>query len=261
MALPAGWFAMATDEAVTAERSWLEPHFIDPESGRLIFAIQSLIVQTERHTIVLETANGDGNDSESAAYLTRFRQAGLDPHDVDFVVTTHMHADHIGWNVRKQKWRTAPTFPRARYLFVREEWEYWRTRQPGEFGQAAVQAAVVPIVDEGMADLVSANHRIDEEVELVPMPGHTPGHVSVRISSQGAEAMIGGDVLHHPLQCAYPEWQSQYEVDPELSRRTRRAFLERYAGSGTLIVPAHFPTPAAGYIIRHGDAFRFSSTA
>lgn len=259
MAMPAGWFPMATDEGVDAERSWLEPRFIDPERGRLIFAIQTFIVRTGRHAIVVETANGDGNDSDTAEYLTRFRQTGLDPDDVDFVVVTHMHYDHIGWNVRKQAGHTVPTFPRARYLFVREEWEYWRARQPGDFGQEAIQAAVVPIVDAGRADVVGADHRIDEEVELVPLPGHTPGHVAVRVRSQGAEAILGSDVMHHPLSVCLPGLAVELRVDPELARQTRLAFLERYADSGTLIVPAHFPTPAAGRIRRQGRSFRFDS--
>lgn len=260
MAMPADWFPTATDEAVRAERSWLEPHFIAPDSGRLIFSIQSLVIQTQRHTIVVETGNGNGNDSESAEYLTRFRRTGSEPKDVDFVVATHMHYDHIGWNVRRQAGRAVPTFPRARYLLVRDEWNYWSARKPGEFGQEAIQAAVVPIVEAGMADIVDARHRIDEEAELVPVFGHTPGHVVVRVSSQGSRAIVGGDILHHPVQCAYPDWQSQYEIDPQRSRRTRVAFLERYAATDTLIIPAHFPTPAAGWIVRERNAFRFRIT-
>lgn len=257
MALPAGWFPMATDEAVDAERSWLEPDFIEPKSGRLIFSIQSLVVRTHDHTIVVETANGDDNDSDDAVYLTRFRETGLSPSDVDFVVVTHMHDDHIGWSVRKQNGRTVPTFPRARYLFVREEWDYWHARKPGDFGYDAIQAAVVPIVVAGMADLVAADHRIDGEADLVPLPGHTPGHVALRVRSEGKEAILGSDVMHHALQCPYPDWQSEFEVDPDLARRTRLAFLEQYADRDTLIVPAHVPTSAAGRIVTRGRRFRF----
>lgn len=257
MAKPKGWFSMATDEGVAQERAWLEPRYIEPGSGRLIFAIQSLLIKSRENVVVVETANGVGNKNETAPYLDNLRAAGVNPEDVDYVIATHLHFDHIGWNVRMRDGKWVPTFPNAKYLFVREEWEHWKAVKAGEFGYDAIQKAVVTIFDAGLAQVVEADFRIDDEVSLVPMPGHTPGHVVVRVSSGGRDALVGGDVFHHPLQAAQPQWQSKFEILPDQAKQTRQAFLDRYVGSETLVIPAHFPTPSAGRVVRRGSAFRF----
>jgi glyoxylase-like metal-dependent hydrolase (beta-lactamase superfamily II) len=152
--------------------------------------------------------------------------------------------------------RWAPTFPKARYLFGRKEYEYWSAQTHGS--EHAIQNdSVRPVLDAGLADLVETDHRITSEVYLEPTPGHTPGHVSVRISSKGAEAVITGDLMHHPVQCAEPRWASNFDVDAEAARATRRAFLERYRDGKTLVLGTHFAAPTAGRVVAAGAAFQF----
>jgi glyoxylase-like metal-dependent hydrolase (beta-lactamase superfamily II) len=152
--------------------------------------------------------------------------------------------------------RWYPTFPNARYLFGRKEWEHW-SKEPAGPNRDVQNDSVRPIFDAGLADLVEMDHVVTPEVRLEPTPGHTPGHVSVRIVSRGEEAVITGDLMHHPVQCAEPEWASRFDVDPEVARRTRRQFLERQADRPVLVLGTHFATPTGGRIVRDGAAYRF----
>ena len=154
------------------------------------------------------------------------------------------------------KW--VPTFPNARYLIGRKEWEHWSVSQEADFREP-VEDSVRPVIDAGLADLVEPGHRVNEEVWLEPTPGHTPGHVSVRISSRGEDAVITGDLMHHPIQCANPQWASNFDSDADLARKTRREFLARYSDRPVLVFGTHFATPTAGHIVRDGDTWRFAA--
>jgi glyoxylase-like metal-dependent hydrolase (beta-lactamase superfamily II) len=179
---------------------------------------------------------------------------------VDYVVCSHFHVDHVGWNTRLVDGRWVPTFPNARYLFAQAEWDYWWSSK-GRWGRERagdyMADSVLPVAEAGLVDFVEMDHKIDPFVSLVPAPGHTPGLVCVSIRSQGAEALLAGDVMHTPLQLVYPDWSTRFCADASQSRETRLAFLERYADSGILILPAHFPAPTAGYIERDRQAYRF----
>ena len=239
--------------------SWLQP-FLD-EAGRLILSIHALVVESRGRRILVDTCLG--NDKErplpewnmrSGSFLSDLTAAGAPRESIDTVLCTHLHVDHVGWNTMRVDDRWAPTFPNARYLFAREEWEYW-SEQPEEFGPV-ISDSVRPIVDAGLADLVDADHAVTDEVGLEPTPGHTPGHVSVRIRSAGEEAVITGDVIHHPCQIAYPDWSAAVDSDAERSHETRRSLLERSAGSPVLVIGTHFAAPGAGRIVRDGEAYR-----
>jgi glyoxylase-like metal-dependent hydrolase (beta-lactamase superfamily II) len=156
--------------------------------------------------------------------------------------------------------RWVPTFPKARYLFARKEYEFW-SRAQGEHDRAIQQDSVQPILDAGLAQLVGMDHRITSEVFLEPTPGHTPGHVSVRISSKGSEAVITGDVMHHPVQCADLDIRTRFDVDPEAAKRMRREFLEKYKDGKMLVLGTHFAAPTSGRIVRDGEGFRFLGSA
>jgi glyoxylase-like metal-dependent hydrolase (beta-lactamase superfamily II) len=152
------------------------------------------------------------------------------------------------------KW--VPTFPKARYLMGRVEYEHWRDQQANHEQIAVFADSVKPVFDAGLVDLVEIDHRISPEVSFVPTLGHTPGHVSVRISSKGEEALITGDFIHHPCQMARPEWAATVDYDQTASTKTRREVFGRLAGTPTLVIGTHFAGPTAGRVVRDGDAFR-----
>ena len=190
----------------------------------------------------------------SGPFLEDLERAGAPRERVDQVMCTHLHIDHVGWNTMRVDDRWVPTFPSARYLFARKEWDYWKDR-PEDHGPV-ITDSVRPIVDAGLADLVEGDHKLTDEVWLEPTPGHTPGHSSVHIRSAGEEAVITGDMIHHPVQMAHPDWCLDVDYDKDQSRATRRAFLERYSDAPVLVIGTHFVTPTAGHVVRDGDAYR-----
>jgi glyoxylase-like metal-dependent hydrolase (beta-lactamase superfamily II) len=252
----------ATRERVRAI-PWLFPHFCDA-GGRMIASIHALVVDTGARRIVVDTCIG--NDKPRAAtpawhlLQTRFLEditaAGYAAETIDTVLCTHLHIDHVGWNTRLVEGRWVPTFPNARYLVARAEYAHWGSGAGDAVQRAVMADSVQPVFDAGLADLVETDHRVCDEVKLVPSHGHTPGHVSVLIESQGASALITGDFVHHPCQLAHPEWNSVADSDPEGARATRRTMLGRYADTPTLVIGTHFATPTAGYLKRDGVAWR-----
>ena len=257
-------FEEATPERLL-QHAWLKPRFLT-EDGRTIAAIHAFVVESEGKTIVVDTCVG--NDKQRAVknwhmrqgrFLGDFAEAGFLRENIDAVLCTHLHVDHVGWNTMLIEDRWVPTFPNARYLFGRKEWEHWSAQAEGP--QRDVQDdSVRPIFDAGIVDLVEMDHRLTAEVRLEPTPGHTPGHVSVRIVSRGAEAVITGDLMHHPVQCAEPTWASRFDVDAGAARRTRHEFLNRHADRPVLVLGTHFATPTAGRIVRDGAVFRFDAS-
>ena len=265
--LPETLFPDADPDLVARHRPWLEPRLLDPATGLLVLAFHSFVVTTPRHVVLVDTCSGNDRERprkpryhrKSWPYLENLRRVGIAPEAVDYVVCTHLHVDHVGWNTRLVDGRWIPTFPNARYLFSRREWEYWERETERFADDPYHEDAILPVIAAGTAEFVRDDHEIDSWVRLEPSPGHTPGHVNVRIRGGGMEAVMSGDLMHHPLQCAEPQLSSCFCVDREQSRRTRRAFLERHAESGALVMPAHFPAPSAGRIVAHGDAFAFDS--
>lgn len=265
---PAMLFPTSTSAALDLHRAWLVPRLLDPATGNLVLAFHSFVVRTPRRTIVVDTCGGNDKPrpqkpryhEQRWPYLESLAAAGVKPEDVDAVVCTHLHIDHVGWNTRLVDGRWVPTFPRAEYLFARLEWEFWREeyRTARFTDDPYYEDSILPVFAAGQARLVDGDHRIDEGVWLEATPGHTPGHVCVHVTGGGREAVMSGDLMHHPVQCAEPDWSSGFCVDPAHSRRTRRAFLERYADTDTLVMPAHFPAPSAGRIVRAGAAWRFA---
>jgi glyoxylase-like metal-dependent hydrolase (beta-lactamase superfamily II) len=228
--------------------------------------VHSFVVETGDLTLLVDT--GIGNDKPrdggppfhmlQTGFLEDLAAAGFKPEAVDLVLCTHLHVDHVGWNTRLLDGRWVPTFPRARYLVVREEWTHWAA-QADEGARTIMADSVRPVLEAGLVDLVAPDHRISPELSLWPTPGHTPGHVSLHLSAGGREAVITGDLMHHPIQCAEPDWASRFCTDPEAARRTRRAFLARCAEQDLLVLGTHFHAETAGRVVRHGEAWRFTA--
>ena len=251
---------LASNDAIR-DLPWLIPHFAT-EEGRLKMSIHSLVVETPTRRIVVDT--GLGNDKEgrgvptwnnrSGPYLETMAAAGFPVESIDTVLCTHLHVDHVGWNTRLVDGKWLPTFPNARYLFGRTEYEHWRDHSDTEDKAAVFKDSVQPIVDADRAELIASDARLAEEITLLPTPGHSPGHMSILIRSAGEQALLTGDVAHHPCQMAHLDWASTADSDPVQSTATRRALFSRFADTPTLVIGGHFN---AGYIKRDGDAFRF----
>lgn len=255
----------STVEAIAKHHSWLKPDFFDDAAGDLASRIQTYVVKTPRHTVLIDTGVGNGKSREGnpvwhmrqGSYLDDLKAAGVTPDQVDYVLCTHLHVDHVGWNTRLVGKQWVPTFPRARYVIPGEEWEFWRhEHETGREEYGCIADSVVPIVEAGRAVLADSIYAVDDSLHFEPSPGHTPGHVCVRLRTTAGEAVFSGDLMHRTVQVAEPQWSSRFCSDPPRARETRRAFVERHADSGVLVCAAHFPRP--GFIVRSNGGFRFT---
>ena len=260
-----GFLPGLTTEALAENRAWMEQCGALNAAGQLVMAVQSYVVRTPHHTVLIDSCVGNHKDRvtrpfwhqlKSPAYLNNFAAAGLTVEDIDFVLCTHLHADHVGWNTRLENGRWVPTFPNARYVFSRRELDYW-SAQHAKNEIVALADSVLPIVEANRADLVSSDFALDDHVRLTPTPGHTIDHFAVVLGKSGKDAVVSGDLIHSPLQARYPELAMRSEYDPAQSIQTRRGFLERYCDTDTLVCTGHFPSPSVGSIRRWGEGFRF----
>lgn len=243
---------------------WLRPHFIDAD-GNLISSIFSLLVESCGKKIVVDTCLGNDKpravpawNDRQGAFLDEIAAAGFPRESVDFVVCTHLHPDHVGWNTMWRDGEWQPTFPNARYLFSEKDWE-WLDQAPvtplGDYCGDSVR----PLFAAGLADVVQPDHCITDEVRLMSTPGHSPGHVAVCISSRGEHAVVTGDLIHHPCQMANPGWCSTFDFDQRAALQTREDFLAGFSGEPVLVIGTHFATPTAGHIVADGNAYRFNT--
>ena len=175
------------------------------------------------------------------------------------VLCTHMHIDHVGWNTKLKNGRWVPTFPNARYLLTQVEWDFWKEKPPDQsYNHPSIDDSVLPVIESGQAEFVKGDYGISEQAWLEFAPGHTPGHVALRLASQGGEAILSGDILHRPLQVAEPHLRVEHlDVDSTAAEATRMPFLERYADSEVLVFGSHFANPSGGYIRTEGGSLRF----
>jgi glyoxylase-like metal-dependent hydrolase (beta-lactamase superfamily II) len=244
---------------------WLQPHFAD-ERGRLKMSIHALIVETPERRILVDTCLGNDKQGRriptwnnlQGPFLADLAAAGYPRDSIDTVLCTHLHVDHVGWNTMLVDGEWLPTFPRARYLMGRVEFAHWQSQHERDDMAAIFADSVKPVQDAGLVDLVETDHRVSDEISLVATIGHTPGHVSVRIRSQGEEALITGDFMHHPCQIARPHWSSTADSDPQQAQQTRERMLAELAARPVLVIGTHFAGATAGHIVRDGDAYRLA---
>ena len=256
---------LATNDEIQ-KLPWLIPHFAT-EEGRLKMSIHSLVLEAGKRRIVVDT--GLGNDKQGRGvptwndrkgpFLETLTAAGFAPDSIDTVLCTHLHVDHVGWNTKLAGGKWVPTFANARYLFGKTEYEYWRDHSVEPAQIAVYNDSVKPIMDAGKADLIASDARITDEITMIPTPGHSPGHMSIHIASDGEEGLLTGDVAHHPCQMAHLDWSSTADSDPKQSAATRRELFSRFADTPTLVIGTHFAGATAGRIVRDGDAYRLDA--
>jgi len=254
----------ATAQNVERERDWLYPAFSDA-AGRLRISIHAFVIESKGIRLIVDTCIGNDKvrpqrewNKLQLPFLDDLCQAGYPRESIDRVVCTHLHVDHVGWNTMLKDGKWVATFPKATYLLGGTEWDFF-SRADDSFLKDPIDDSVRPVIAEGRSQLVDDRHYVTDEVWLESAPGHTPGHFTVRISSRGADAVITGDLMHHPIQCRYPEWDNRFDYDGPMAKRTRRAFCERYADSGVLVFGTHFAPPSAGRISRADGSFRFTA--
>jgi glyoxylase-like metal-dependent hydrolase (beta-lactamase superfamily II) len=251
-----------TPEQLEENRHWLQPDSLGP-GDVFNLCYQSYVVRTPHHTILVDSCLGNDKPRARAewhmktdgTYVAALAAAGLSVDDIDYVMCTHMHGDHVGWNTRRVDGRWVPTFSKARYVFGRREFEateaLHRLNPNPAYGDS-----VLPVVEAGRAELVDDDHQLGDHVRLLATPGHTEGHVSVCFGKRRDDAVVTGDLIHVPLQMRYPELSFARDRDPVGAAATRRAFLERLCDTPTLCCTAHFPSPSAGRVKRWGAGYR-----
>ena len=241
----------------------LAPGQIEAGTGRVILPIQGFLLKTPDHNVLVDACVGNHktipsfetwNMREDGRFLAALAAAGIGPDDVDYVFCTHLHVDHVGWNTRLENGRWVPTFRNARYLFPQAD--------VGVFGanpSPSYRESVLPVIEAGQAETVGPDHGIGDHITLLPTPGHTPGHVSVRIRSGGAEAVITGDALHTTPQIRFPDWHFCYDSDADEAVASRLRLLGTAAETGARVLGSHFLLPSIGRIRAEGDGFRWDA--
>ncbi|MEU7046863.1 MBL fold metallo-hydrolase [Streptomyces eurythermus] len=259
------WLLPGATPDLVAGQDWLRPHFAD-DAGVLRLDSHSFAFTVGGRRVLVDTGIGNGKERANPAwhdlntdYLERLTAAGFPPDSVDLVILTHLHADHVGWNTRKVNGDWVPTFPNARHLTSRTEREFWAGYDMDEPRRQMFRDSVIPVERAGLLDLVDVpaeGVRIVPGLRLIPTPGHTPGHLSVELTSRGQTALVTGDCVHHPVQLAHPAIGACVDIDPERSEATRRSLLGALARTGTLVLGTHFAPPTAGRVVPHEGAFR-----
>ena len=264
------FFPELTDEMLAICHRDLPPGQMTRES-ELVLSFHSYVVKTGRHIILVDTCCG--NDKERPLrpafhrmkkdYLPALAAAGVRPEQVDFVMCTHLHWDHVGWNTHLVDGTWRPTFPNAKYIMSKKEYEHWDGVYRSGVRDTHMQAfedSVMPVHRANQAVLVGDDYELEKGISVEPCPGHTVGNIVINVASGGSRGVITGDVMHHQIQLRFPELSTYADEDAALARITRTALIEKHADTGTLILPGHFPAPSVGRIeTAPAGGFRFVS--
>ena len=253
---PARMFPRFNQEAFDAQKGSMVPDHVEPGSDRLVGSIHTWIVKTGRHTILIDTCLGNHKDRHNPGwnklntpFLERLNACGCKPKSVDFVMCTHLHVDHVGWNTKLENGRWVPTFPNAKYLFAKREYAHWETEhktQGKETNGGSFDDSVLPIVEAGKAVMIDSDHQPDPMLTIKDYPGHTPGSIAINLKDGGKQACFSGDIMHHPIQVYHPDWSSQFCSDQELSAKSRRKLLEDCSRKQCAALPGTFSRRQCG---------------
>lgn len=254
-------------------QDWLFPDHVDAASGNILASMHSWLIQTGHHNILIDTCIGNDKPrlpfkdwhEMQTPWMRNFAATGLTPADIDFVMCTHLHVDHVGWNTQLVNGQWIPTFPNAKYIFSKHEYEFWRHERES-LSPSAFEAVNHQTFDDSVVPIMHLAELVEGETELIadllricPAPGHTPGSIAIELTHGGDLGLFTGDVCHHPIQVAEPAWNSAYCELPEQARTTRTEILDYCHNHQAIILPAHFTGGFAGRIQAAQDGYRFVS--
>jgi glyoxylase-like metal-dependent hydrolase (beta-lactamase superfamily II) len=254
-------------DVVRQHRDWLSPNHYDEASGFLKLSVHSWLIKVGGKRILIDTCVGNHKPRAyrpkwhmmETRYLERLAAAGVKPDEIDMVMCTHLHVDHVGWNTRLDNGRWVPTFKNAQYVFSREDYDFYQKLdndpEKGPANGGSFRDSVLPVVEAGLARMVSGAQALDESLKVEPAPGHTPGTIAIKFESKGEKALFCGDILHHALQVYHPEWNSFACLDQDNARKSRRTALEHCAGAGARLLPCHFGAPFTCHIDSKAGGF------
>jgi len=261
-----GFFPALDQGLLDENRSWLAPTFLDA-GDRLIFCIQSFVIKTPDHNILIDACVGNHkkrptrpfwNMLDSDRFEKALGAAGLTVNDIDYVMCTHLHTDHVGWNTRLENGRWVPTFPKAKYIMADRELAHWTAREKeNPQGVPWITDSVLPIVAANRAQIVKSDFAFNERIQFIPTPGHTIDHYSVLVGRAGADVLITGDMIHSPLQGKYPDLGMMADYDSREAGQTRRRVFDRFCEEPTILCATHFPAPSTARVRRWGDSYKF----
>lgn len=248
---------------------WSDELAADPAAAQFQLSIHSWVLRVDGLNVLIDGCNGNHKpravpfaNNLQTDWLERLERLGLTPEDIHLVLCTHLHADHVGWNTRLIDGRWVPTFPNARYVFSRKEYEHWREEGAEAFHREAFVDSVLPVIESGQADIVESDHvvhrAVGDGVWLEDLAGHSPGLVAVHAQRGGGHAVFTGDCFHHPVQMVRPDLAFFADEDGPLAAKVRQRLLTQLADSATLVCPGHFGGNSAGWVKRDGDAYRFA---
>jgi glyoxylase-like metal-dependent hydrolase (beta-lactamase superfamily II) len=267
---PLEFFPTLTPELLAENRDWMtDGGYLDRQNGQVVLCVQSYLVRTKRHNILIDSCVGNHKPRPTRPFwdmlnTDRFEKSladtGVALDQIDYVMCTHLHVDHVGWNTRLENGRWVPTFPKARYVFADKELAHWTEAERRDPSAAPwITDSVLPIIAAQRQEVVTSAHQFSDVVQLIPTPGHTIDHYSVRLGRPGADAVITGDMIHSPLQARYPELGMRADYDSPQAGVSRRKLFGDLCDTSTLVCTAHFPSPSSGRITRWGDGFGFAS--
>lgn len=257
------FFPTITQSQLEESREWMRSFGVD-ERDEIILCFQSYVVRTPDHTILVDSCVGKDKLRPTRRmpiithnkWMEQLSALGLTVEDIDIVMCTHLHVDHVGWNTRLLNGQWVPTFPNATYLFSEKEFLFWKARNK-EVGVPYFEDSVAPVVARDRHRFVNTDAEVSDHVRLIPTPGHTIDHFSVAVGNGRDAAVVTGDLLHSPLQVRYPELAIKADFDPDLAAKTRRSFFDRYADTQTICCTSHFPSPSRVRLRRRGGGFDF----
>jgi glyoxylase-like metal-dependent hydrolase (beta-lactamase superfamily II) len=266
---PLEFFPTLTKDVLEENRSWLHPTFIDPDTGRVVLCIQGFVIRTPHQNILVDSCVGNHKPRQARPFWNmmnsdRFEKnlgaIGLTVDDIDYVMCTHLHVDHVGWNTRLDNGRWVPTFPKAKYVMADRELAHWTQKEKDDPASVPwITDSVLPIVEAKRAQIVASDFVLNESVQFIPTPGHTIDHYSVLVGQPGQDALITGDMIHSPIQGKYPELGMRADYDSPQAGQTRRRVFDRFCDASTIMCITHFPSPSTGRVRRWGDGYKFVS--